>query len=167
VLIVVLVTVIVNGGATMSVLSFLKIRVGVDPEEEEKQSNYTSDEDGTLRSRQSHYERAWIFRKWYDFDVKFMKPIFTNYGQSLTETLPDCCGPLARCLSRSPEPKGGTVAADSDEDVLNINGELSFTGGVMVRPPSDSIVSNEPLEGSDTMREGDLGLGAVGMSARV
>lgn len=59
------------------------------------------------------------------------------------------------------------MAADSDEDMLNINGELSFTGGVMVRPPSDSIVSNEPQEGSDTMREGDLGLGAVGMSARV
>lgn len=59
------------------------------------------------------------------------------------------------------------MAADSDEDMLNINGELSFTGGVMVRPPSDSIVSNEQLEGSDTMREGDLGLGAVGMSARV
>ena len=38
-------------------------------------------------------------------NLTFMKPIFTNYGQSLTETLPDCCGPLARCLSRSPEPK--------------------------------------------------------------
>lgn len=56
------------------------------------------------------------------------------------------------------------MAAESDEDMININGELSFTGGVMVRPPSDSIVSNEP---SDVMREGDLGLGAVGMSASV
>ena len=51
-----------------------------------------------------------------------------------------------------------TVTAESDEDMININGELSFTGGVMVRPPSDSIVSNEP---SDHMREGDLGLGAM------
>ena len=32
---------------------------------------YMKDEDGTLRSSQSHYERAWIFRKWYDFDVKY------------------------------------------------------------------------------------------------
>lgn len=47
--------------------------------------------------------------------------------------------------------------------MININGELSFTGGVMVRPTSSSMVSNEP---SDVMREGDLGLGAVG-SARV
>ncbi|XP_078379522.1 sodium/hydrogen exchanger 6-like isoform X2 [Oculina patagonica] len=164
VLIVVLVTVIVNGGATMSVLSFLKIRVGVDPEEEDKQTNYVSDEDDSLRSRQSHFERAWIFRKWYDFDVKYMKPVFTNYGQSLTQTLPGWCGPLARCLSRTPDTKGESVAADSDEDMININGELSFTGGVMERPPSGSIISNEP---SDLMREGDLGLGAVGMSARV
>ena len=31
----------------------------------------------------------------------YMKPIFTNYGQPLTETLPGWCGPLARFLSRS------------------------------------------------------------------
>lgn len=51
------------------------------------------------------------------------------------------------------------VKADSDEDMINVNGELSFTGGVMVRPASGSMISNEP---SDIMREGDLGLGAVG-----
>ncbi|KAM7446140.1 sodium:proton antiporter [Porites harrisoni] len=159
VLIVVLVTVIINGGATMSVLSFLKIRVGVDPEEEDRKSAYVSDDNDSLRSRQAHYERAWIFRKWYDFDVKYMKPIFTNYGQSLTETLPGCCGPLARRLSPKPQPKEEPVKADSDEDMINVNGELSFTGGVMVRPTSGSMISNEP---SDIMREGDLGLGAVG-----
>ena len=38
-------------------------------------------------------------------NVTFMKPVFTNYGQPLTQTLPDWCGPLARCLSRSPETK--------------------------------------------------------------
>lgn len=55
------------------------------------------------------------------------------------------------------------MKVDSDDDMININGELSFTGGVMVRPASGSMISNEP---SDVMREGDLGLGAVG-SARV
>ena len=34
-------------------------------------------------------------------DFTYMKPIFTNYGQPLTETLPQWCGPLARFLSRS------------------------------------------------------------------
>ncbi|CAH3030276.1 unnamed protein product [Porites evermanni] len=134
------------------------------------------DDDDSLRSRQAHYERAWIFRKWYDFDnvnqpwqgraiflsltsLTYMKPIFTNYGQSLTETLPGCCGPLARRLSPKPQPKEEPVKADSDDDMINVNGELSFTGGVMVRPTSGSMISNEP---SDIMREGDLGLGAVG-----
>ena len=37
--------------------------------------------------------------------LTYMKPIFTNYGQSLTETLPGCCGPLARRLSPKPQPK--------------------------------------------------------------
>ena len=31
----------------------------------------SQDEDSSFRSRQTHYERAWIFRKWYDFDVKY------------------------------------------------------------------------------------------------
>lgn len=32
----------------------------------------TQEEEGdSFRSRQTHYERAWIFRKWYDFDVKY------------------------------------------------------------------------------------------------
>ena len=55
------------------------------------------------------------------------------------------------------------MKAESDDDLININGELSLTSGVMVRPPSDSVINSEP---SDIMREGDLGLGAVG-SARV
>ncbi|XP_068733044.1 sodium/hydrogen exchanger 6-like isoform X1 [Montipora capricornis] len=162
VLIVVLVTVIINGGATMSVLTLLKIRVGVDPEEEDKKSTFVSvstEEDDSLRSRQVHYERAWLFRIWYDFDVKFMKPIFTNHGQPLTQTLPGWCGPLARFLSPQLEPKVESAKADSDDDMININGELSFTTDVMIRPTSGSVVSNEP---SDVMREGDLGLGATG-----
>lgn len=36
------------------------------------------------------------------------------------------------------------VKADSDEDMINVNGELSFTAGVMVRPTSGSMISNEP-----------------------
>ena len=29
-----------------------------------------------------------------------MKPLFTKAGPPLSETLPDCCGPLANCLSK-------------------------------------------------------------------
>ena len=31
---------------------------------------------------------------------KYMKPLFTNKGPPLTETLPACCLPLARCLTK-------------------------------------------------------------------
>ena len=54
------------------------------------------------------------------------------------------------------------MAADSDEDMLNINGELSFTSGVIVT--SGSVISSEA---ADHMREGDLGLGAVPMTERI
>jgi hypothetical protein len=48
----------------------------------------------------------------------------------------------------------------SDEDLVNIEGELSFRRNeeIMIRPSSDSFIS--PLEISD-MNEGDLGLGAA------
>ena len=58
----------------------------------------------------------------------------------------------------------GSSRTDSDEDMININGELSLNAGVLVRPTSDSFAATN--EAGDSMREGDLGLGAVG-SARV
>ncbi|CAH3157764.1 unnamed protein product [Pocillopora meandrina] len=150
VLTVVFVTVIFNGSATTWVLSLLKIRVGVDPEEEDKGSTYVSEIDDNRRSAQSHYERAWIFRMWYDFDVKYMKPIFTNYGQPLTETLPGWCGPLARFLSRSrPDAKVET--------------ELSFTDEDTVKLASSIVKSGEP---PDQIMEGDVELGALQMTSR-
>lgn len=56
-----------------------------------------------------------------------------------------------------------TVKGDSDEDMLDIDGELKLTSGVMVRPTSDSAVSNDAdvLRDGDVLREGDLGLGAI------
>lgn len=50
-----------------------------------------------------------------------------------------------------------TVKGDSDDDMLDIDGELTLTGGVMVRPTSDSAATND----NDVLREGDLGLGAI------
>ncbi|KAK2566775.1 Sodium/hydrogen exchanger 9 [Acropora cervicornis] len=56
-----------------------------------------------------------------------------------------------------------TVKGDSDEDMLDIHGELSLTSGVMVRPMSDNAVTNDGdvLKDGDVLREGDLGLGAI------
>ena len=49
----------------------------------------------------------------------------------------------------------------SDEDLVNMDGELSFRRNeeIMIRPSSESFISqSENLD----LNEGDLGLGAVG-----
>ena len=56
-------------------------------------------------------------------NTTYMKPIFTNYGQPLTETLPECCGPLARCLSRTPETKVQYLP------LVKVNGESAHGPG--------------------------------------
>lgn len=48
------------------------------------------------------YEKAWLVRKWYNFDICLMKPLLTHARPSLMETLPSfcgCCMPLARLLT--------------------------------------------------------------------
>ena len=57
-----------------------------------------------------------------------MKPLFTNTGrQSLTETLPDWCGPLARCLSGGPQPKVNRTWLPPKQLVIMINFQLKLT----------------------------------------
>lgn len=45
------------------------------------------------------YEKAWLVRKWYNFDANFMKPLLTHARPSLMETMPDCCLPVSRFLT--------------------------------------------------------------------
>ncbi|XP_069936285.1 sodium/hydrogen exchanger 9-like isoform X2 [Cherax quadricarinatus] len=50
-------------------------------------------------SHSSKIEKAWLFRIWSKFDVKFMKPFLTNSRPTLLDTTPLCCAPLARLLT--------------------------------------------------------------------
>ncbi len=108
-----IVTVIVCGGGTSPLLQYLRVPVGVEEAEHEmlqfsgvrRSGSATTPTD--LRSpslanempTRSAYEKAWLVRKWYNFDVRFMKPLLTHSKPSLMETLPDCCLPLARILT--------------------------------------------------------------------
>nr|XP_027201088.1 sodium/hydrogen exchanger 9-like isoform X3 [Dermatophagoides pteronyssinus] len=48
---------------------------------------------------QNEYEKAWLVRKWYNFDVNFMKPLLTHSRPTLLETMPKFCEPLSRILT--------------------------------------------------------------------
>ena len=50
-------------------------------------------------SDQNEYEKAWLVRKWYNFDVNFMKPLLTHSRPSLMETMPQFCLPISRLLT--------------------------------------------------------------------
>lgn len=67
----------------------------------------------TLIGSKNAYEKAWLVRKWYDFDVNFMKPLLTHSRPSLMETMP-CCLPISRFLTSTQQMAPGTEPLSSD-----------------------------------------------------
>lgn len=98
---IVIATVIIQGGSTMQLLTWFDIPVGV--EEEVEMLPYTrSDRDGapegsTPSSRTG--EKAWLAKVWGNLDVRYLKPLLTHARPTLLETLPVCCNPIARVLT--------------------------------------------------------------------
>ncbi|XP_046853537.1 sodium/hydrogen exchanger 7-like isoform X2 [Xenia sp. Carnegie-2017] len=164
VLMIVLITVVINGGSTMSMLTYLKIKVGVDPDDEgfDDETSFHREGDVTFPERRSYYERVWLFRLWYNFDKKYMKPLFTKAGPPLSETLPACCAPLANFLSQpniaEAEAQGAAQSASNE----NFDSETSYERGDG-REDRDQHISVDQVTadspGDIEMTEGDLGLG--------
>ncbi|XP_050461123.1 sodium/hydrogen exchanger 7 isoform X7 [Cataglyphis hispanica] len=140
---IVILTVILQGGATTQFLSWFNIPVGVDEEIEglshngtrnsggevgydeldvrRERSLYNSIQDGALPGSSGSAkpnEKALLARIWGDFDTKYMKPLLTHSRPTLLETLPVCCSPLARILTTTQQMTQDDVArkADSDSD---------------------------------------------------
>ncbi|XP_011264788.2 sodium/hydrogen exchanger 7 isoform X8 [Camponotus floridanus] len=117
---IVILTVILQGGATTQFLSWFNIPVGVDEEIEGLSHNGTRN-DGALPGSSAAAkpnEKALLARIWGDFDTKYMKPLLTHSRPTLLETLPVCCSPLARILTTTQQMTQDDVArkADSDSD---------------------------------------------------
>ncbi|KAK5896859.1 hypothetical protein CesoFtcFv8_009977 [Champsocephalus esox] len=123
-LLVVFFTVWVCGGGTTQMLSCQHIRVGVDSDLD----NSSSITDGSER-RSTKQESAWLFRKWYNFDHNYVKPILTHSGPPLTATLPPCCGPLARFLTSPQAYENECQLKDDDSDLILTDGDLNLTYG--------------------------------------
>ncbi|KAM6999897.1 sodium/hydrogen exchanger 6a isoform 1-T1 [Tautogolabrus adspersus] len=123
-LLVVFFTVWICGGGTTQMLSCLRIRVGVDSD----QDNSISITDGSER-RSTKHESAWLFRIWYNFDHNYLKPILTHSGPPLTATLPPCCGPLARFLTSPQAYENECQLKDDDSDLILTDGDINLTYG--------------------------------------
>ncbi|XP_030621424.1 sodium/hydrogen exchanger 6a [Chanos chanos] len=122
-LLVVFFTVWICGGGTTQMLSCQHIRVGVDADQEN-----SIGPDGIER-RSTKHESAWLFRIWYNFDHNYLKPILTHSGPPLTATLPDCCGPLARCLTSPQAYENEGQLKDDDSDLILNDGDISLSYG--------------------------------------
>jgi len=102
-LIIVVLTVIVNGGMTFSVLGWLGIPIGVEEDPNEKdpilntpaaQQYRSVDEDGPIIS--SKPDKSLFARQWSGLDNKYFKPLLTHSNPTLLDTLPTRCLPIGR-----------------------------------------------------------------------
>uniref|UniRef100_A0A8C0ZHG9 Sodium/hydrogen exchanger n=1 Tax=Cyanistes caeruleus TaxID=156563 RepID=A0A8C0ZHG9_CYACU len=123
-LLIVFFTVWIVGGGTTPMLSWLNIRVGVDPDQDPPPTN-----DNSARRNRTKQESAWLFRLWYSFDHNYLKPILTHSGPPLTTTLPSWCGLIARCLTSPQVYDNQEQLREEDSDFILNDGDLTVTYG--------------------------------------
>ncbi|XP_032082264.1 sodium/hydrogen exchanger 7 isoform X2 [Thamnophis elegans] len=133
-LLIVFFTVWIVGGGTTPMLSWLNIRVGVDPDQDPPPNNDSfqvlqGDGPDAERRNRTKQESAWIFRLWYSFDHKYLKPILTHSGPPLTTTLPGWCGLIARCLTSPQVYENQEQLRDEDSDFILNDSDLTLTYG--------------------------------------
>ncbi|CAL9695969.1 unnamed protein product [Knipowitschia caucasica] len=131
-LLIVFFTVWVFGGGTTAMLSWLHIRVGVDPDQDPQPTEgsfQVLQGDGSRNQSKTKQESAWLFRLWYTFDHNYMKPLLTHSGPPLTSTLPSYCGPLASCLTSPQAYEEEDQARDPDSDLIHNDQDLTFMFG--------------------------------------
>nr|XP_031534566.1 sodium/hydrogen exchanger 9 isoform X2 [Vicugna pacos] len=157
-------TVWVFGGGTTPMLTWLQIRVGVDLDEDRKEEPSSHQEANDLDKSTTKTESAWLFRMWYSFDHKYLKPILTHSGPPLTTTLPEWCSPISRLLT-SPQAYGEQLKEDDGECIVNQD-ELAMNfqehAPSPCSPPArlglDQKASPQ-TPSKESIYEGDLGLG--------
>ncbi|XP_067416061.1 sodium/hydrogen exchanger 7 isoform X2 [Emydura macquarii macquarii] len=179
-LLIVFFTVWIIGGGTTPMLSWLNIRVGVDPDQDPPASNDSfqvlqGDGPDSERRNRTKQESAWLFRLWYSFDHNYLKPILTHSGPPLTTTLPSWCGLLARCLTTPQVYDNQEELREEDSDFILNDGDLTLTYGdttITANGSSGSRTATTSLDGrktkssSEEALEPDLGMGANELTSR-
>ena len=85
----------VNIGPSTGFSSISGGSIGGFPGNQNTSFNNTSN----ISNNKNVYEKAWLVRKWYNFDTNFMKPFLTHARPCLMETMPNCCLPVTRFLT--------------------------------------------------------------------
>ncbi|XP_061482961.1 sodium/hydrogen exchanger 7 isoform X2 [Rhineura floridana] len=169
-LLIVFFTVWIIGGGTTPMLSWLNIRVGVDPDQDPPPSNDSfqvlqGDGPDAERRNRTKQESVWIFRLWYSFDHNYLKPILTHSGPPLTATLPGWCGLIAHCLTSPQVYENQEQLRDEDSDFILNDSDLTLTYGdttITANGSSGSHAAVTSLDGrkiksSEEALEHDLG----------
>ncbi|XP_077649888.1 sodium/hydrogen exchanger 9 [Urocitellus parryii] len=152
-------TVWVFGGGTTPMLTWLQIRVGMDRASEHLGAN-------NLDKSVTKTESARLFRMWYGFDHKYLKPVLTHSGPPLTTTLPEWCGPISRLLT-SPQAyenqeelkeDDAECIVNQDELAMNYQEQSPSSCRPPARPGLDQKASPQ-TPSKENIYEGDLGLG--------
>lgn len=158
-------TVWVFGGGTTPMLTWLQIRVGVDLDESLKEEPSSQQEANKMDKNTTKTESAQLFRMWYGFDHKYLKPILTHSGPPLTTTLPAWCGPVSRLLT-SPQAYGQEQLKEDDVECIVNQDELAMNYQEQSPTPSSPATklaldqkSSGLTLGKENIYEGDLGLG--------
>uniref|UniRef100_A0A8D2CTV3 Sodium/hydrogen exchanger n=1 Tax=Sciurus vulgaris TaxID=55149 RepID=A0A8D2CTV3_SCIVU len=157
-------TVWVFGGGTTPMLTWLQIRVGVDLDENLKEEPSSYQEANNLDKNVTKTESARLFRMWYGFDHKYLKPVLTHSGPPLTTTLPEWCRGISRLLT-SPQAYGEQLKEDDaecivnqDELAINYQEQSPSSCSPSARPGLDQKASPQ-TPSQENIYEGDLGLG--------
>ncbi|XP_075151637.1 na[+]/H[+] hydrogen exchanger 3 isoform X3 [Haematobia irritans] len=164
---IVIFTVIIQGGASNFFLNWLQIPVGVDEEIEQLNNYQVRSSDGYLQdcgdidnnsvtgnggnaSPPRRNEKAILARLWGSFDTKYMKPLLTHSRPTLLETLPVCCNPVARLLTTTEQltQDGNLRRTDSDSDICIDDSDLSRNRSGSGGGGSVTIGSGDPRRNS-------------------
>nr|XP_023661599.1 sodium/hydrogen exchanger 9-like [Paramormyrops kingsleyae] len=150
-LLVVLVTVWVMGSATVPMLGWLDIRVGVDPDENpgEAPCSQAAVEDSLAAPRP---QGPLTWQLWKALDYRYLRPALTHEGPPLTTTLPLWCGPLARLLTSPHAYENQEQLGNADD---SSSGKMDRAGGGQESPGEAEASTTQ----QDDLLEGDLGLG--------
>lgn len=162
-LIIVLVTVVVLGGLTTQMLTWLNIKVGVDYDEGATTSLHSAP--GTITEQESRIrrrkEQAWVVKIWYDFDYKVLKPVLTRKGADLRETWPGWCLPITEYLTVEDD----QLEEDSDTDFI-LEEQESSEAPVDGASGPNGTTKEGSTSGEENTADGDLGLGDHQLAVR-